>query len=127
MFWKRKVFDAIGLLREDFHASMDREFLIRIFKKDMKIGHIEKILAGFRMHSTSKSSAGWENLDYLRDLKELRKLHGHAYGGTPKLANKIIYGLEKFWKGIYIKKFLFTAKWKGKSVNEINYTNCRYL
>jgi len=127
MFWKRKIFDTIGLLREDFHASMDTEFLIRIFKNRFNIGHIEKILAGFRMHGTSKSSAGWENLDYLRDLKELQKLYGNGYGGKPKLFFKLIYGGEKLIKGIYLKKWLFTLKWKGKHVTELNYNNCKYL
>lgn len=127
MFWKRKIFNTVGLLRDDFHASMDREFLIRIFKNNFKIGHIEKILAGFRMHSTSKSSAGWENKDYLRDLKELRKLHGDGYGGSSKLFFKFIYGSEKLLKGIYLKKWLFTLKWKGKHVKELNRDNCKYL
>ena len=127
LFWRRKVFETVGMLREDFHASMDTEFLIRVFKNKLKIGHVEKILAGFRMHSTSKSSAGWANLDYLRDLKELRKLHGKEYGGTAKLGFKLIYGFEKLMKGIYFKKFLFTVKWKGRNVKDLNYNNCRYL
>jgi glycosyltransferase involved in cell wall biosynthesis len=125
MFWKRRVFDTVGLLREDFHASMDREFLIRIFKNNFKIGHLEKILAAFRMHSTSKSSAGWENRDYLRDLKVLRNLYGNGYGGKPKFLYKLIYGSEKLIKGIYLKKWLFTSKWKGKHINEFSYDNGR--
>jgi GT2 family glycosyltransferase len=127
MFWKRSVMDKVGLLREDFHASMDREFLIRIFKSDFKIGQVEKILAGFRMHGTSKSSAGWENKDYLRDLKVLQNLYGDGYGGNPKLPFKLIYGSEKLLKGIYLKKWLFTVRWKGKHVKELNDNNCRYL
>ncbi|MEJ7830185.1 MAG: glycosyltransferase family 2 protein [Segetibacter sp.] len=127
MFWKRRIFDKVGLLREDFHASMDREFLIRIFKNNFKIGQLDEILAGFRMHSTSKSSAGWENRDYLRDLKVLRSLHGSGYGGHPKLFYKLLYGSEKLIKGIYLKKWLFTSKWKGKHVKELHYNNFKHF
>ena len=127
MFWKRKIFDSIGLLREDFHATMDREFLIRVFKSNFKIGHTEKMLAGFRMHNTSKSSAGWANIDYLKDLNQLQILYGNEYGGKPNKLFKIIYGCEKLIKGLYFKKWFFTRKWKGKSVKNLNTKNCKYL
>ena len=127
MFWKREVFETTGLLKEEFHASMDREFLIRVFQNDFTIGHLSKILAGFRMHGTSKSSAGWQNLDYLHDLKQLKRMYGDGYGGKPKFLFKLVYGFEKLFKGVYLKKWLFTAKWRGKHVKELDYNNCRYL
>lgn len=127
MFWKRKVLDTVGLLKEDFHASMDREYLIRIFQKEFKTGHLGKILAGFRMHGASKSSAGAANVHFHRDLIELQKLYGDTYGGKPKLLFKLIYGTEKFIRGIYFKKMIFSYKWKGKNVKFLNFNNCKYL
>lgn len=127
MFWRRRVLDRVGLLREDFHASMDKDFLIRILQNDFNVGHLKKIIAGFRMHATSKSSAGWKNTDYLRDIRELKKLYGNGYGGRPKPFFQIIYGLEKLIKGVYFKKWLFTMKWKGKGVHELDYSNCKYV
>lgn len=127
MFWKRTILEKIGLLRDDFHASMDREYLIRIFKNNFTIGHLSKILAGFRMHNSSKSSAGWNNMDYLRDLAELQKMYGNGYGGKPRLFFQLIYGGEKLVKGVYFKRWLFTRKWKGKHVTELDNKNCSYL
>ena len=127
MFWKRQIFDAVGYLKEDFHASMDREFLIRIFKKGYNIGQMNKILAGFRIHSKSKSYKGSERIPYKRDLVELQKLYGDKYGSKPKIFYKLIYRLEKLYKGIYFQKWLFTRKWKGRNVNELNSANCNYL
>jgi|ERR1035437_758867 glycosyltransferase involved in cell wall biosynthesis len=127
MFWKRRMFETVGFLREDFQASMDTEFLIRIFEKNFNIGHLGKILAGFRVHSESKSAAGWNNLDYIRDLDELIKLYGMGYGGRPKLFFLLIYGFEKLIKGVYFKKWIFTIKWRGKSVNKLNFNSCKYL
>lgn len=120
MFWKRKVLDKVGLLREDFHASMDRDFLIRIMQNNFSIGHLKKNIAGFRMHEASKSSAGSRSKDYLRDLKELRKLYGSEYGGSPKKIFKFIYRLEKLIKGVYFNKWIFTIRWKGKCVKDLD-------
>lgn len=127
LFWKRAIFERVGFLREDFHASMDLDFLIKIFKNNCKIGHSDKILAGFRMHNSSKSSAGWDNVSFLRDLKELRKIYGNDYAGRPNLLFKIIYGTEKLFKGIYFKNWLFTKNWKGKPVAELDGKNSRFL
>lgn len=127
MFWKRDIFDSIGLLKEDFHAQMDKELLIRIFKNNFKLGHIEKILAGFRMHPESKSSLGGESKDCVRDGLELKKIYGKEYGQKPRLIFKLIYGLEKLIKGLYFRRWLFSLKWKGRNAYELNHNNCIYL
>lgn len=120
MFWKREIFKTIGLLKEDYQASMDREFLIRIFEKNYKIGHINQIIAGFRIHSLAKSAGGPENKKYFkRDKEELFKIYNGYYRQEPQLMYKVLYGLEKLQKGLYFKKWLFTLKWKGKSVKAL--------
>ena len=121
MFWKRKIFDRIGFIRNDFHACMDREFLIRVFNGGFKIGHLNEILDGFRIHSQSKSAAGWENKPYIRELAELKKMYGNGYGGKPHPGVKVLYVLEKMMKGLYLRKWLFGSKWKGLNVK--NYSN----
>jgi glycosyltransferase involved in cell wall biosynthesis len=125
MFWRRKILDEVGLLREDFHAVMDKELLIRIFKNDFKIGHINKILAAFRMHSTSKSFEGVSKI-FLRDSAELVKMYGN-YGRKPKPLFKLVYRLEKIVRGVYLKKWLFDMQWRGKKASELNYQNSSYL
>ncbi len=126
MFWKRKIFDKIGFLREDFHALMDRELLIRILSNDFKIGHLGKILAAFRMHNASKSSEAGGSKICMNDALELTQLYGE-YGQNPKFIFKLIYGFEKLFKGIYLKKWYFTLQWKGKKADQLNYDNCVYL
>ena len=127
MFWRRRICDSIGFLKEDFHALMDMEFLIRIFENNCNIGYSEKIFAGFRIHSASKSSARASNVAYIRDLKELKTIHGSGYGTKPSAFYKSIYRFEKLVTGIYFRNWLFALKWKGKKVGEINNNNCKYL
>jgi glycosyltransferase involved in cell wall biosynthesis len=125
MFWRKKINDEIGLLREDFHAQMDKEFLIRIFSNDFKIGYIKRILAAVRIHELTKTSMNgtiWSD-----DSKKIMELYGSEYGGEPKSYGKIVYGLEKLLKGLYIKQWYFGRKWKNHVVKELNQENCIYL
>lgn len=124
MFWKRHVFDTIGYLREDFHALMDKELLIRIFRSNFKIGHVEKILSAFRIHEGSKT--GLKGKIWRNDSIQLYKLYGKEYGQNPNLVYKMIYGLEKLFKGLYFKSFLFRLEWNGKNIKELKYNNCSY-
>lgn len=125
MFWKINLFDKIGYLKEDFHARMDQEFLIRILKNDCKIGQVKKILAGFRVHNASKTF--FSGQIWTRDEKELFNLYSEDYGRKPKLFFKIIYGLEKIIKLNYLKQYAFMLKWKGKEISKLNPQNCNYL
>ncbi len=125
MFWKKHLLEEIGYLKEDFHAQMDKELLIRIFKSNYNIGHLEKILSAFRVHETSKT--GLQGEIWKRDTNELHKLYGKEYPQGEKLMYKVIYGFEKLFSGLYIKDWLFRIRWKGRNVKELKYTNCIYL
>ncbi len=125
MFWRKSVFDKIGYLKEDFHAMMDKEFLIRILKNNLEVGHIPKILAGFRVHGKSKTSVNGEI--WSRDASELINLYGKEYGQKPKIFYKNIYRFEKLFKGLYFKSMLFRLKWNGRNFKDLEHKNCIYL
>lgn len=125
MFWRKSVFDKIGYLKEDFHAMMDKEFLIRILENNLKVGHMGKILAAFRVHGTSKTSVNGEI--WSRDASELINLYGKEYGQKPEVFSKLIYGCEKLIKGLYLKSMLFKLKWNGSNFKELKDKNCIYL
>jgi glycosyltransferase involved in cell wall biosynthesis len=121
MFWKRNLFDTIGFLKEDFHTLMDKELLIRIFENNFRIDHLERILAGFRVHDMAKSAGGPVSMNwFLSENEKLYELYNKSYGQKPKLFFKLIYILEKVIKGVYFRKWFFTLKWKGKNVKELN-------
>jgi GT2 family glycosyltransferase len=125
MFWKRNIFEKVGFLRDDFHALMDQEFLIRVFEKDLKIGHIEKILGAIRRHEMTKSSILgpiWSD-----DRKKLDVMYNGTYGQKPATMSKLLYGLEKLMNGLYFKHWAFILKWKGRKINDLEKENCVYL
>lgn len=125
MFWKRSLFNSIGYLKEDFHAMMDREFLIRVLKNKIKVGQIKKTLSGFRRHEASKTYINSEIWD--KDSTEIIKIYGNGYGRKPLFLYKTVYGMEKLIKLLYLKQLIFALKWKGKSVKCLNSKNCSYL
>ncbi len=128
MFWKREIFNKIGFLKEDFHTQMDKELMIRIFEHDFRIGHLKKILAGFRVHDKAKSAGNSVSINwFLKENAKLLAVYSKSYGQKPKLFFKLIYSLEKLLKGVYTKKWFFTLQWKGKYVKELNIKNCIYL
>lgn len=119
MFWRRNIFDKIGLIREDFHALMDKEFLIRVFTNDLKIGQLNSILAAIRIHEDTKTNLNGEI--WTKDSVALSKIYGKGYGTAPQMPFKIMYGLEKLFKGLYFKHWWFTLRWKGKRLDEYNF------
>lgn len=120
MFWRRRIFNATGFLKEEFHAQMDKELLIRIFEANCKIGHLDQFLAGFRKHAASKGAMGVDSSINVRDEAALKELYGGKYVQQPKLFFVLVYGIHKFIKGLYFRKWLFTILWKGKSVRDFN-------
>jgi glycosyltransferase involved in cell wall biosynthesis len=54
MFWRRKVHERIGYLREDLHYTMDLELWLRFGKFGCRVLHVDEYFAGMRCHSLQK-------------------------------------------------------------------------
>jgi hypothetical protein len=102
---------------------MDKEFLIRIFKNNCKVGHLNEMLSAIRRHETTKSELYYTTSKgksiWINDALKLQKMYAGDYGKTPGLLFKIIYIAEKLFKGIYLKKLTLILKWNGKHISEI--------
>jgi glycosyltransferase involved in cell wall biosynthesis len=55
VFWRRKVYEAIGELDEKLHYCMDVDFYSRSINKKFNFGRIPKMLGKFRIHEQSKT------------------------------------------------------------------------
>jgi glycosyltransferase involved in cell wall biosynthesis len=54
MFWRRRVHERIGYLREDLHLTMDLELWLRFGKHGCRILHVDEYFAGMRCHALQK-------------------------------------------------------------------------
>lgn len=57
VFWRRRLHDGLGLLREDLHYCMDFEWWLRLLAAGRAPKLIDAELAAYRLHASSKSVA----------------------------------------------------------------------
>jgi len=118
-FWKRVVFDKIGMLDFSLHYSMDIEYWIRAGEEGLKLTHIPLKLGKFRLipgtKSLSSDTAFWpENLEIFR-----------RYNGAKAMKPFFTYfflnkGLSQDFNIEYIRSQngLILERWRGLSKGE---------
>jgi glycosyltransferase involved in cell wall biosynthesis len=79
LFWRRRVWQAIGLFDESFHYALDWDFILRAQAAGFKFARLPRFLACFRVHDKQKTAA-------LYDVgrEEMRQLRVGYLGYAPK-------------------------------------------
>jgi glycosyltransferase involved in cell wall biosynthesis len=72
-FWKREIFQKAGGMDPSFHFAFDTDLFFRFIQQGARFSYIPRLMAGFRIHETSKSSTQRERCE--RELKRLRETH----------------------------------------------------
>jgi glycosyltransferase involved in cell wall biosynthesis len=117
MFWRRTLHDTIGYLDESLHTRMDQEFVMRIFKAGHRFGKIDEVLAAIRLHEDTKTAGNspvWE-----KDRVELERRYPE-FRLKATFAGLVAYGFCKSVKGDYLRQFLFSRRWKGRTLAEFH-------
>ncbi len=78
MFWRRRVWDAIGPIDESFHYALDWDFILRAQKKRFKFVRLPRFLACFRVHDQQKTAA-----TYAVGVAEMSTLRERSLGFLP--------------------------------------------
>lgn len=55
VFFRREVFEKVGLLNDSLHYCMDYEYWLRVADSALKVGVIDRVLAGSRLHGQTKT------------------------------------------------------------------------
>jgi glycosyltransferase involved in cell wall biosynthesis len=71
LFWRRRVWDAIGPFDETFHYALDWDFILRAQAAGFKFYRAPRFLACFRVHDEQKTAALYET--GRREMQRLRK------------------------------------------------------
>jgi glycosyltransferase involved in cell wall biosynthesis len=114
MFFKKELIESLGFLNANYHARMDQEFVMRVLSKNYKFGKINKILAAIRIHEDTKTALNGDI--WTEDIVRLDEHYGSTFKISPDFFGKVVYGILKLVSLDYLKQFLFTMKWQGKSV-----------
>lgn len=78
MFWRRRVWEAVGPIDDTFHYALDWDFILRAQAASFKFARLPRFLACFRVHDKQKTAA-------LYDVgsEEMRKLRVRYLGYAP--------------------------------------------
>jgi glycosyltransferase involved in cell wall biosynthesis len=96
LFWRHKVWAAIGSFDETFDYALDWDFMLRACAAGFKFFHAQRFLACFRVHPGQKTQ---KNLELgLREVQQLRQQYlGHiptrsevALGLLPYLSRQFV-------------------------------------
>ena len=102
IFWRREVYEKVGLLDENLHYTMDYDYWVRI-SKHFAFKSVDRTLACANFHPAAKTGDG-----YVRYEKDLRK-YAPRYWGTPLTLNFWILQAS-LWNALDIKPFTTKAK-----------------
>lgn len=91
MFWRRRVHEKIGYLREDLHLTMDLELWLRFARAGLKVAHVRRCWSGMRCHDSQKVFTQHEAIR--SENAELRHEYGDA--GTRMFPRRIVRGLAR--------------------------------
>ena len=70
-FWRKSVFDKIGVFDEDLKFLMDYEFFLRCIDAKLKIKYVNFTIANLRLHDECKTVYGQG--DFLKTYKAIRQ------------------------------------------------------
>lgn len=73
MFWRKRVWDEVGLFDEAFCYALDWDFILRTHAKGFKFKRLPRFLAAFRVHPNQKTTA--MNAVGVEECEALRKRH----------------------------------------------------
>ena len=78
MFWRRRVWQAMGRLDQNFHYALDWEFILRAQAAGFRFQRLPRFLACFRVHDEQKTAA-----TYAVGVKEMLVLRRRYLGFSP--------------------------------------------
>lgn len=114
-FFRGRIFEEGNWLDRELHYVMDYELFLRLAKKGYCFHHVSSVLADFRWHAQSKSSAYTEKqleehdaiaMKYSRALQRLRGTLNRRLGlAAFRAAAASLRYLEKVLRGYYFEQF----------------------
>jgi glycosyltransferase involved in cell wall biosynthesis len=78
MFWRKKVWDAVGPIDNDFQYAMDWDFMLRAEAAGFRMARLPCFLGCFRVHDDQKTTKNFE-----RGRMEMQKLRLRVLGYPP--------------------------------------------
>lgn len=96
-FFRKRVFDRLGGLSEEFHYGMDYELYLRAHREGFRFGHVRSYWGAYRFHSQSKSIAAFDKQQ--SDARVIfERFRGTPSSGPGFAARKKFYAAQRIVK-----------------------------
>lgn len=118
-FWRRRVYDKIGGLREDLHYNMDGDFFFRVAANGFTLKHIEISLANYRRHESAKTSTHLASFNQQYNSELMKSLEA-LYHYLP-ISRFIPFRYSAPFRKIYRLKRFTTRLLKGHKWEKLSY------
>ena len=110
-FFRKKVFDKVGLLDESYHYTMDHELWIRI-SRDFNFVTIDKDLAKFRKYKASKT--GSMEIKFASELLKVKRKYGAKWFSYDNFRLLFMFVKEPFKRIPGLRTLVRKLKGKNK-------------
>ena len=90
LFWRRRVWSAVGPLDTSFSYALDWDFLLRAQAAGFTIRHVPRFLGCFRVHAAQKTQANWA-----MGQAEMHRIRERCFGVVPT-AEEISRGIRPY-------------------------------
>lgn len=132
-FWRRRVWEKVGLLNNQMHYAFDWEWFIRVYKSEFTFCFLKKPLSMYRIHDAHKSHNGGDKRlleiadlytqyttvgDLFNQLIVDRK--GKRYKIIEQLKRLSTYLFKKTGEAMFFKLF-FPINYKGVNKKDLEY------
>lgn len=95
-FYRRKLFEKIGIFDMDMFYLMDYEFFLRAAKQDIYFRLVRKYLAAIRFHSSCKTLTGDHALAHQRRVLKEKYANPKLFNPITMKVLGIIYRLKRY-------------------------------
>jgi glycosyltransferase involved in cell wall biosynthesis len=114
-FFRRVVFDRIGLFNLDYKFASDRDLLIRFAIDALKVGQIESIVYNYYSHTGSLTIYGEQHPQLINESFDIAQ----KYEGNKKLPLKIRLACRRWY--FYHAFQVITRRWRRGKMDEAIY------
>ncbi len=98
LFWRKRIYDAVGGIDPSFQFAMDWDFLLRLRNAGARIERLPWFLGCFRVHEAQKTQASINDVG-AREIEQLRRRENGGAAPAPEVLQEAVMRsqVESYW------------------------------
>jgi glycosyltransferase involved in cell wall biosynthesis len=94
-FFRKRLFEDVGRIREDLHLTLDYDLMLRMFERARGVRYLPRTLARTTFHPDAKSVARMR--PQILELGRVKREHARRLGLGPLAQARILSGMAPLW------------------------------